>query len=159
MLGGFGAKLADIGRAIPGPRRPGSPPIVLLVAGFSRALARDPRGWRYARLRLKSLLALDRDPAAGRRLAAPRPPAAWPLARGLGGFWGDALLNGVAAPMHMVELPARQAVRRADLLSLAGALGMLIWAAGLKRSDFANAGAWLAWADAGIADTAPPSIV
>jgi S-DNA-T family DNA segregation ATPase FtsK/SpoIIIE len=150
MLGRFGAKLADLGVQSLG-LAAWVAAIVLLVAGFSRALARDPRGGR-ARLRMKSILAAVGILLLAGALAAPRPPAAWPLARGLGGFWGDALLNGVAAPMHMVELPAAKVF--AALILLAGALGMLIWAAGLKRSDFANAGAWLAWSGQGAARAA-----
>jgi S-DNA-T family DNA segregation ATPase FtsK/SpoIIIE len=141
MLGRFGAKLADLGVQSLGVAA-WVAAIVLLVAGFSRALARDPRGWR-ARLRMKSMLATIGILLLAGALAAPRPPVAWPLARGLGGFWGDVLLNAVAAPMHMVGLPAARVF--AALILLGSALGMLIWAAGLKRSDFANAGAWLAW--------------
>ena len=150
MLGRFGAKLADLGVQSLGIAA-WVAAIVLLVAGFSRALARDPRGWR-ARLRMKSVLASIGILLLAGALAAPRPPAAWPLARGLGGFWGDVLLSGVAAPMLMVGLPAARVF--AALILLGGALGLLIWAAGLKRSDFTNASAWLAWGGQGAARAA-----
>jgi S-DNA-T family DNA segregation ATPase FtsK/SpoIIIE len=150
MLGRFGAKLADLGVQSLGIAA-WVAAIVLLVAGFSRALARDPRGWR-SRLRMKSVLATIGILLLAGALAAPRPPAAWPLARGLGGFWGDVLLSGVTAPMYMVGLPAAKVF--SALILLGGALGMLIWAAGLKRSDFAHAGAWLAWGGQSAARTA-----
>jgi S-DNA-T family DNA segregation ATPase FtsK/SpoIIIE len=150
MLGRFGANLADIGVQSLG-LAAWVAAIVLLIAGFSRALARDPRGGR-GRLRMKSILAAIGILFLAGALAAPRPPAAWPLARGLGGAWGDALLSAVATPISLAGLPAPRMF--AALILLGGALGMLIWAAGLKRSDFANAGAWLAYGGRSAANTA-----
>ena len=150
ILGRFGAKLADTGMQSLG-LAAWVAALTLLIAGFSRALARDPRGGR-ARLRMKSALATAGILLLAGALAAPRPPSAWPLARGLGGLWGDALLHGIAAPLHLVGLPA--ATVFAALLLTASAIGILIWAAGLKRSDFATAGAWLAWTGLGAATVA-----
>ena len=150
ILGGFGAKLADGGMQSLG-LAAWVAAIVMLVAGFNRAFARDPRGWR-AQLRMKSALATVGILLLAGALAAPRPPATWPLARGLGGLWGDILLSGLSTPMTMVGLPAAKLF--ASLILFTVALGLLIWAAGLKRSDFAAAGAWVAWGGQGAAHAA-----
>jgi S-DNA-T family DNA segregation ATPase FtsK/SpoIIIE len=141
MLGGFGARLADTGMQSLG-LAAWIAAVALLVAGFSRALARDPRGWRR-QLRLKSVLAALGVILLAAALAGPRAPAAWPLAAGLGGFWGDGILAGVSTPLAMVGLPGARLI--AAVLLGAGAVAALIWAAGLKRTDFANAAAWAAW--------------
>jgi len=161
ILGRFGARLADAGLQSLG-LAAWVAAIVLMVTGFNRAFARDPRGLR-ARLRMKSALATVGILLLAGALAAPRAPAAWPLARGLGGLWGDGLLSLIAAPLTMVGLPAAKLF--AALMLLSGALGMLIWAAGLRRQDFAAAGAWVAWGGQGAARTAqrlasrtPPSV-
>jgi len=150
ILGRFGARLADAGMQSLG-LAAWVAAIALMVTGFNRAFARDPRGLR-ARLRMKSALAAVGILLLAGALAAPRAPAAWPLAMGLGGLWGDGLLHGLAAPLTMVGLPAAKVF--AALILLSGALGMLIWAAGLKRQDFAAAGAWVAWGGQGAARTA-----
>ncbi len=141
MLGGFGARLADTGMQSLG-LAAWIAAVVLLVAGFSRALARDPRGWR-SQLRLRSALAALGIVLLAATLAAPRAPAAWPLAAGLGGFWGDGVLQVISTPMAMAGLPSARLI--AALLLGCSAAATLIWAAGLKRSDFANAAAWAAW--------------
>ena len=140
MLGSFGARLADTGMQSLG-LAGWIAAVAMLVAGFSRALARDPRGWR-SQLRLKSALAGLGVLLLAAALAGPRAPAAWPLAAGLGGFWGDGILHVVTAPMSMVGLPGARLI--AALLLGAGAVATLIWSAGLKRNDFANAASWAA---------------
>jgi S-DNA-T family DNA segregation ATPase FtsK/SpoIIIE len=162
LLGGFGANLADMGQQSLG-LAAWIGAVVMLVAGLNRAFGHDPRGAR-ALLRLRSATgALGVLFLAG-TLAALQTPASWPLSRGLGGFWGDGLLTGLAALIGMVKLPAGRAA--AAILLAAGALGSLIFAAGLKRHDFTHAGAWLVWTGGRLAsfaglvaqrEIAPPS--
>ena len=139
LLGGFGSAWADAGLQSLG-LAAWVAALLMVSTGLSRAGARDPRGARGA-LRLRAAVgALGVLLLAG-ALAAPVPPAAWPLARGLGGFWGDgvlALLSGALTPLGV--LGARTVV--AVILGL-GALFALGFAAGLHRRDFVLARDWM----------------
>ncbi len=74
-------------------------------------------------------------------LAAPAPPALWPLARGLGGFWGDATLGAVQSLFQLVGLPAARWIAASIFgLMAAPALG---YAFGLRAKDFVELGLWL----------------
>ena len=76
-------------------------------------------------------------------LALPAPPAAWPLAKGLGGLWGDALLGGFAGLLAYAHLPLAHADRRSrDLKPLIG-LAALGYAIGLRRAELRGLGDWL----------------
>jgi S-DNA-T family DNA segregation ATPase FtsK/SpoIIIE len=132
LLGAFGAKLADVGLQSLG-LAAWVGAVAMMVAGFSRALSRDPRGWR-PQLRVKSVLAALGVLLLAAALAGPRPPVAWPLARGLGGFWGETVLGLFTTPLHAAGLPGARAI--AALLLVAAALAALIAAAGVRRSEF-----------------------
>ena len=75
-------------------------------------------------------------------MAAPQPPAAWPLARGLGGFWGDEMLGAVQAGIEHVGLPQAHWIA-AGMLGIAAAL-CLAFVFGLKGQDLAQWRAWIA---------------
>jgi S-DNA-T family DNA segregation ATPase FtsK/SpoIIIE len=132
LLGAFGAKLADVGLQSLG-LAAWVGAVAMMVTGFSRALSRDPRGWR-PQLRVKSALAALGVLLLAAALAAPRPPASWPLARGLGGFWGEAVLGLFTIPFHTAGMPGARVI--AALLLGAAALAALIAAAGVRRSEF-----------------------
>ena len=132
LLGAFGAKLADAGLQSLG-LAAWVAAVAMMVTGFSRAFSRDPRRWR-GQLRIKSALAALGVIFLAGALSGPRPPAAWPLARGLGGFWGDGVLSLLARPLHAAELPAPRLI--AALLLGVAALAAMIAAAGLRRSEF-----------------------
>ncbi|OYX36516.1 MAG: cell division protein FtsK [Caulobacterales bacterium 32-69-10] len=150
ILGGFGAGLADAGLQSFG-LAAWIAALAMVVAGLHRAAARDPRGTR-APLRIKALAATVGVLLLAGALAGPQPPAAWPMARGLGGFWGDGALNVLAGLTQAVGLPAGRSLA-AVVLGL-GALGALVFAVGLSRRDFVLAGDWLAWSGRAMADLA-----
>ena len=141
ILGGFGAAWADAGLQSLG-LAAWIAALAMLVAGLHRAAARDPRGLRD-HLRLKSAAAGLGVLLLAGALAAPRPPAAWPLAAGLGGFWGEGVFHIMMGLFHLVGLPAAR-VASGVVLSL-GAMAALVYAVGLKGRDVMLAGEWIAW--------------
>ena len=148
LLGRFGAAWADAGMQSLG-LAAWIAALALVVAGLARVTARDPAAGRL-RLRIRAGVALVGVLLLAGALAGPQPPAAWPLARGLGGFWGEGVLHGLAGLVRAVGLPHARTVA-AVALGLVATVG-LVWAAGLNRGDLAVAGEWIAWgAHAGAA--------
>ncbi|MDQ0465330.1 S-DNA-T family DNA segregation ATPase FtsK/SpoIIIE [Caulobacter ginsengisoli] len=108
---------------------------LLVVFGLSRVVDTDPDRHRGALRRravtgFAALLLL-----AGGLAIAPK-PAAWPLAKGLGGFWGQALLDGLTRLFAFAHLPAAGIIAAVTLL-IAG-IATLGWAVGFRRSDLDN---------------------
>jgi S-DNA-T family DNA segregation ATPase FtsK/SpoIIIE len=75
-------------------------------------------------------------------LALPAPPTAWPLAKGLGGFAGDGLLQGLAGLAGLAHIPAPFFVA-AGVLALIAAV-FAGYGFGLGPSDLKAAGGWIA---------------
>ena len=67
-------------------------------------------------------------------------PAAWPLATGLGGLWGDALVGLVRMACEALRFGGGSIV--AGVLFLPLALWGIGYAIGLRLSDFGDALAW-----------------
>ncbi len=138
LMGGLGAVAADLGLQSLGL---GAWLIaaMMVIAGLSRIAQRDPDAWRW-RTRWRALLGLIGVLFLVGLLAAPAPPANWPLAQGLGGVWGDILLAGADRLLARAHLP------EAGLIAavLLGAVGVtaLALASGARRivSDIS---AWL----------------
>jgi S-DNA-T family DNA segregation ATPase FtsK/SpoIIIE len=109
--------------------------LMMIISGLRRILDRDAapnrRGWRL-RAGIGGLGVLG---VAG-LLAAPPTPESWPLSRGLGGFWGEALLDGVAAILAFARLPQASLVA-AVLLGAAGLIA-LVYATGVRVGDLAG---------------------
>ncbi|HKT52809.1 MAG TPA: DNA translocase FtsK 4TM domain-containing protein [Caulobacteraceae bacterium] len=113
---------------------------VMVVAGGARLISREPSANR-GRIRVRALWsALGALTLAG-LLAAAAPPATWPLAQGLGGFWGELLLSGLGAGLAHAHLPAADIL--APLLLGVAALLSLGLAVGLHRVDFRSFAAGL----------------
>jgi len=139
FLGGPGATAADVAMQSLG-LSAWLAAILMLLFGLGRAADRDPDANRSG-LRLRLLFSFTGILTAAGVLASPAPPASWPLARGLGGFWGDAVLNGLAAIFHLVRLPGAGVV--STLLLAVGAAVALGAAVGVRRFDPAKAAAAL----------------
>ncbi|MFN4175376.1 DNA translocase FtsK 4TM domain-containing protein [Phenylobacterium sp.] len=130
-LGGAGAVIADIGVQSLGAAA-GLFALLMVVLGLARVADPEPDANRL-RLRLRGLLGLVGVMTLAGALAWPAPPAAWPLAKGLGGFWGDSLLNGLSALIAYARVPFAQIIAGVTL-SLGG-LAAFGYAIGLTRVD------------------------
>ncbi|KRA65722.1 cell division protein FtsK [Caulobacter sp. Root655] len=130
-LGGPGAALADIVMQSLG-LSGWVAALLMLVFGMTRVSQADPAAHRRD-LRLRALVGGLGLLALAGLLAAPPTPAVWKLARGLGGFWGDGLLNTVAGLLAFARLPGAHLI--AALLLGIGAAVALGYAIGLRRID------------------------
>ena len=129
-LGYFGAGLADLVMQSLGLGAWVLAALVLSL-GLSRATSLEPSDHRTS-LRLRALAGTAGVLLLSGVLQAAPTPSAWPLARGLGGFWGEAVLTQATAGLSFIRLPAAGpiALGLLTLLSLA-ALG---YGLGLSRS-------------------------
>jgi DNA segregation ATPase FtsK/SpoIIIE, S-DNA-T family len=141
-LGAPGAILADLGVQSLG-LACAFAALAVVVLGLCRAAASDPAANR-GHLRLRALVGALGVLALAAALAWPAPPAAWPLAKGLGGFWGDAMLSGLSGLLAYAHLPLAQPIAAAVFAGLG--LCALAYAIGLRRAELRTLGDWLAMA-------------
>uniref|UniRef100_B0T6C4 DNA translocase FtsK n=1 Tax=Caulobacter sp. (strain K31) TaxID=366602 RepID=B0T6C4_CAUSK len=130
-LGGPGAALADIIMQSMG-LAGWVAAALMLIFGVTRVSQPDPAAHRRD-LRIRALVGGLGLLALAGLLAAPPRPAAWPLAKGLGGFWGDGLLNLIAGILGFARLPGAHLI--AALLLAIGAAVALGYAIGVRRID------------------------
>ena len=134
-LGGAGAVLADIGLQSLG-LAAGFAALLILVNGLSRVAEPEPDVTR-ARLRLRALFGALGLLALSGALALAPTPAVWPLAKSLGGFWGDALLGGFAGLIGYARLPFGAPIA-AGVLAVVGVIAYG-YSLGLSRLDLRTA--------------------
>ncbi|HEX4180412.1 MAG TPA: DNA translocase FtsK 4TM domain-containing protein [Caulobacteraceae bacterium] len=140
LLGGVGADVADVALQSLG-LGAWLAALIMIAAGLSRAGEQDPALGRQ-QLRRRALIGMLGVFALTGLLAAPPAPETWPLARGLGGFWGEAMLKSLAGLIHFVRLPAASLI--AAVVLGAGGLAALVYAIGLGVADILALGPLIA---------------
>jgi S-DNA-T family DNA segregation ATPase FtsK/SpoIIIE len=151
-LGGAGATAADAGMQSLG-LAAGVAALLMVLFGVYRAASPHPDQTR-SHIRLRALAGILGLLALAGLLAAPPAPAAWPLAKGLGGFWGDGLLHGLAGLFGYAHIPGGGLI--AGVLLAVGAFGGLGYAIGLRKADLAAFADWTRKLNARKAAPAPP---
>ncbi|MDP2115876.1 MAG: DNA translocase FtsK 4TM domain-containing protein, partial [Brevundimonas sp.] len=117
------------------------PAAILLIAFGLAAAIGDAVQHRLKPTALKALSATGGVLALSAALSALASPAAWPLAAGLGGLWGEAIVGLVRMACDALRLPGAPII--AGVLFLPLALWGIGYAIGLR---FADLGEGLAWA-------------
>jgi len=116
-------------------------PAALLLAAFGLAAAiGDAIQQRLKPTPVKALSATGGVLALSAALSALAAPAAWPLAAGLGGLWGDAIVALVRMACEALRFGGAPIV--AGVLFLPLALWGIGYAIGLRVSDVTDALAW-----------------
>ncbi|MES2833564.1 MAG: DNA translocase FtsK 4TM domain-containing protein [Pseudomonadota bacterium] len=116
-------------------------PCALLAVAFGLAGAiGDAIQQRLKPTPLKALAATGGVLALSAALSALAAPAAWPLATGLGGLWGDALAGLVVSGVKALGLPGGAII--AGLIFLPLALWGVGYAVGLRLNDIGEGLAW-----------------
>jgi S-DNA-T family DNA segregation ATPase FtsK/SpoIIIE len=123
LMGALGAAVADVSMQTLG--LAGCVfPVLLIAAGVDRLLGTRPAvAWASRGFRLGAGLLGVVFIAAG--LAALPPPSVWPLAAGIGGLIGDALL-GLATQWLIQAAAPHPRVLAASLMGLTGVVGALV---------------------------------
>ena len=111
--------------------------LALMCAGVAKAGAQDLQTVGPV-IRARVLLAALGVVLLSMALAGLRPPRSWPLSEGLGGFWGDWCLGGLASILRQTGTPAA----REMLATLFAIFSVLVLgrAAGVGLSDLQHAG-------------------
>jgi len=116
-------------------------PAALLLGAFGLARAvGDALQPRLKPTPVKALAATGGTLLLSGALAALAAPAAWPLAAGLGGLWGEALTGLTARGIGALHVPGGRII--AGLLFLGTGLWLTAYAVGIRASDFLDALHW-----------------
>ncbi len=116
------------------------PAALLLVAfGLARAVG-DAIQQRLKPSPLKAIAATGGVLLLSSALAALAAPAAWPLAAGLGGLWGDAVTGLAARGIGALHIPGGRII--AGVIFLIVGLWLVGFAIGLRAMDFIDALHW-----------------
>ena len=125
--------------------------LLLIAFGLATALG-DAVRQRLRPTPLNAVLALTGVLLLAAAMSAPAAPKAWPLATGLGGLWGDAVVGLLAGGLKALGVPGARAIM--GVLCFGGALLALGRALGLKTTDLRDAIDWAA----GRRRPAPPPL-
>ncbi|WP_029086598.1 DNA translocase FtsK [Brevundimonas aveniformis] len=137
-LGGAGAIWADVWMQSVGLAAwPAA--LFILYQGIRRALDNDPMKDRAVNHR-RSLYALGAILILAGVLSTLPPPAAWPLGKGLGGFWGSGLADGLGGFFSWLRLPAPMIW--AGVVYGLGFMALAVPALGLTGQDLDRASDW-----------------
>ena len=135
-LGAPGATLADLWIQSLG-LAAGVGALLMVLLGLHRAVTPHPNETRQ-HVRLRALIGALGLLALAALLAASPAPKIWPLARGLGGFWGDGMLGGLANLFAYAHLPFARTL--AALIYAGVAAWAVGYAFGVKGSDLLTLG-------------------
>jgi S-DNA-T family DNA segregation ATPase FtsK/SpoIIIE len=117
-------------------------PAAALTVAFGLAAAiGDAIQQRLKPTPLKALAATGGVLSLAGALSALAAPAVWPLASGLGGLWGDAVIGLFDSLFRSLDVPGGTIV--GGVLFLAFNLWTCAYAVGLRTTDFADTAAWL----------------
>jgi S-DNA-T family DNA segregation ATPase FtsK/SpoIIIE len=117
-------------------------PAAALTVAFGLAAAiGDAIQQRLKPTPLKALAATGGVLSLAGALSALAAPAVWPLASGLGGLWGDAVIGLFDSLFRSLDVPGGTIV--GGVLFLAFSLWTCAYAVGLRTTDFADTAAWL----------------
>ena len=137
FVGRLGATLADVGMQSLG-LSSWIVAVLLILGGVVRAAGQRPEpGARKSNIFAVALALL----ALSAALALPAPPATWPLAKGLGGFWGDAFLGVLAGVFDALGTPAPRVI--AGAVYAGAAMIAFSFVFGLNMRDLADSLAWI----------------
>ncbi|MBB5747294.1 FtsK/SpoIIIE family DNA translocase [Brevundimonas variabilis] len=116
-------------------------PATLIIVAFGLATAiGEAIQQRLKPTPLKALSAFAGVLLVSAALSALAPPAAWPLATGLGGLWGDAVTGSAVAGLTALRIPGGAII--CGLLFAGLGLWGCGYAIGLRISDFGEALSW-----------------
>ncbi|MFC5345784.1 DNA translocase FtsK 4TM domain-containing protein [Brevundimonas staleyi] len=116
-------------------------PAAALTVAFGLAAAiGDAIQQRLKPTPLKALSASGGVLSLSAALSALAAPSAWPLAAGLGGLWGDAVIGLVDTGFRALHVPGGKII--GGLLFLGFGLWACGYAIGLRLNDFAEGAAW-----------------
>ena len=135
-FGGPGATMADLGLQSLG-LAAAFAALLMVLFGLFRAFSSAPDQTRGL-VRVRALVGVLGLLALAALLAAPPAPGIWPLARGLGGIWGDGLLQAGAQLLAYARLPFGRVI--AAVVYGAFAIWSLGFALGVRRTDLAGLG-------------------
>ncbi len=113
--------------------------LLLIAFGLATALG-DAVRQRLKPTPLNALLAAVGVLLLAATLSAPVAPRAWPLATGMGGLGGDAVIGGLSGALKALGVPGARLIM--GLAAFAGALVALGRALGLKPADLSLALQW-----------------